>query len=116
MFLGLMVMGIGPVVSFMWLNQLGDLAKSPQSVEMNLGTSSFVAGGKAKLWFAAVDLGVMVEISCKGESKMVELYDDKPSDEVCGIRVEKIELIEKERRGIRTMRAKLKVTWDDSKK
>lgn len=115
MFLGLMIMGVGPVVSFMWLNQLGDLAKSPQTVEMNLGTSSFVAGGKARLWFAAVDMGPMVEISCKGRSHMVELVDEEPSDEVCGIRVSKMELIEKERRGIRSMRAILRVTWDDKK-
>lgn len=112
MFLGLMLAGVGPVVMFMWVNQLGDLAKSPQTVEMNLGTTSFVAGGRARLWFASVDLGPQVEISCKNQSRLVDLSEDEPSDEVCGIRVSKIDLVEKERHGIRTMRAILRVTWD----
>lgn len=114
-FLGFMVMGIGPIAMFAWFNQLGDFAKSPQTVEMNLGTTSFVAGGRAKLWFAMVEDGPVVEVACKSESRMVSLPDEERSDEVCGIQVRKIDLLEKERRGHRTLRVVLQVTWQDLK-
>lgn len=114
-FLGLMVMGIGPIAVFAWFNQLGDFAKSPQTVEMNLGTTSFVAGGRARLWFAMVEEGPVVEVSCKGESRMVTLIDHKASDVVCGVQVTAVELLERNLKGRRSLRGVFRVTWEDRK-
>lgn len=106
------MMGVGPLVSFVWINKLGDLATSPQRVEMNLGTTSFVAGGRAKLWFAAVDLGPQVEVSCKRQTRMIELTD-RVSDEVCGIRIRSVALKERDFKGYHITRGEFEVTWDD---
>lgn len=111
-FLALMVAGVGPIVSFVWINKLGDLATSPQTVEMNLGTTSFVAGGRARIWFASVDLGPQIEVTCKEESRLLELSGDSESDEVCGIRVSLVDWSEKERKGMRRIRATFRVAWD----
>jgi hypothetical protein len=111
---GVMVMGIGPIVGYAWLNKLGDFAKSPQRVEMSLGSTSIVAGGRAKMWFAMVDIAPTVEVSCKGSSRMLELTD-KPSEEVCGVRVRKLEIVEREMGRHATMRGVFEVTWNDSK-
>lgn len=111
MVVGLAIAGVGPLAFFAWHNKLGDLAKSPQTVEMNLGTTSIVAGGRAKLWFASVDYGTNVEVSCKGQRHMFELGEEA-SDEVCGIRVRAVKLHELELKGYPALRATFEVTWD----
>lgn len=110
--LGVAVVGIVPLLFFAWHNRLGDFAKSPQTVEMGLGSTSIVAGGRAKLWFASVDLGPQVEVSCKKQSRLIELGEE-PSDEVCGIRVRQMSLKEVKRGRFSSLRATFEVTWDD---
>jgi hypothetical protein len=113
--LAFMVLGLGIPYLVAHNLKLGDIAKSPQTVEIAMGGSVIVAGGKAKLWFAAIDLGPQIEIKCGKEAAFIELNGDEPSREVCGIRVRKIEIKEKEFRGGMVYRGKFEVTWDDKK-
>ncbi len=111
--LGLFIVGIGPLAFFAWFNKLGDFAKSPQTVEMNMGTTAFVAGGRARLWFAGDEMGPSVEVQCKRTSRLLQLTEE-PSDEVCGIRV-RLKNIKEQVRGRRAvLRGTFEVTWDDS--
>jgi hypothetical protein len=95
--------------------QLGDFAKSPQTVEINLGTTALVAGGRAKLWFASVDIGPSIEVSCKKEKSFFEVSKSAPSEEVCGVRVRCLDVFEKEFRGHKLLRGRFEITWDDTK-
>ena len=108
----MLVLGVGPLVGYAWVNKLGDFAKSPQRVEMGVGSSSFVAGGRARLWFASVELGPQVEVTCKGQSRLIELVDDEPSGEVCGIRVKKLDVYEKDLGRYKVLRGVFEVTWE----
>lgn len=98
-----------------WHNRLGNFAHSPQRVEMSVGTTCFVAGGKAKMWFASIETGPQIEISCKDQSHMIELATNEPSDDVCGIRVRKLDLFERDLGGHRQLRGVFEVTWDENK-
>ena len=98
-----------------WYNRLGDFAKSPQRVEMSVGSTCFVAGGRAKIWFASLETGPKVEVSCKDQSHLIELAGDDSSEEVCGIRVRKLEVFEKDLGGNPQLRGVFEVTWDEKK-
>ncbi len=106
--------GVGGPWFFAKQLKLGDFAKSPQTVEMMLGSSILVGGGRAKLWFAQVDSGASVEVSCRKETSMLELREGEPSDKVCRVRVELLSIREKEFRGNTVLRGKFRVTWDDA--
>lgn len=105
--------GLGLPLLVAYQLRLGEFAKSPQNVHLNLGGSVFVAGGRARLWFAEIGMGPTVEISCKKESAMVDLADGEASEEVCGIQVRKLELGELEFKGHAIPRVELEVTWKD---
>lgn len=90
-----------------WRNQYGSYAKSPQTVEMSIGTQTIVAGGRAKMWFAQIDEGAYVELKRKGESRGLWLQVDEPSDPVFGLTVELVEVQES-----MPPRAKFEVRWD----
>ena len=96
-----------------WHNRLGDFAKSPQRVEMSVGSTCFVAGGRAKIWFSSMQTGPEIEISCKDQSRLLQLETDKPSDDVCGIRVRKLEIFEKDLAGHPQLRGVFEVTWNE---
>lgn len=96
--------------------QLGGYAKSPQIVELNMGQSALVAGGRAKLWFAAADMGAQIEVSCKKGSSGFELKLEEECDEACGIRVTLLEITEKTMGEHETVRGKFLVTWNDGSK
>ena len=114
-FFGLLFAGVGPMIGVAWFHHLGDFAKSPQRVEMSVGSTSFVAGGRAKIWFSSIQTGPEIEISCKDYSKMIQLETKEPSDQVCGIRVRKLEVFERDLAGHPQLRAVFEVTWDDKK-
>jgi hypothetical protein len=111
--MGLLFAGIGPMLGVAYFNRLGDFAKSPQRLEMSVGSTSFVAGGRAKIWFSSIQTGPEIEISCKDQTKMLQLETSEPSDEVCGIRVRKLELFEKDLAGHPQIRAVFEVTWQE---
>src|SRR5438105_8177930 len=79
--------------SFIWMlyiaknRQLGGYAHSPQTVVLPMGRSTLVAGGRAKLWFGSVEPGVYVEVSCKSESKLMNLQEGEAGDDGCGVHV-----------------------------
>jgi len=77
----------------------------PQMVEFMLGQTRRVMQGRAAVWFAqpdeawredlnAIVTGVRVEVSCKGERHGLFVFQDKPSDSVCGIRLQLLRLDE----------------------
>ncbi len=111
--LGIFAMGVGMPVLVAYNLRLGEFAKSPQTVELMLGSSILVAGGRAKIWFAQVDMGPTIEINCRKETRMVELQHGEPTDEICGVRVELIEVFEKRLGSHTTLRGKFKVSWDE---
>lgn len=111
--LSLFAIGLGGPLLVAYQLKLGEFAKSPQTVELNLGGSVFVAGGRAKIWFAEIGMGPVVEITCKDEQAMVELSEDEPSQEVCGIRVQSSELTELKIRGHAIPRLECEVTWNE---
>ena len=115
MFLGLLFAGIGPMLGVAWYHRLGDFAKSPQRVEMGVGSTCFVAGGRAKLWFSSIEQGPVVEISCKGHAKSIDLINGEPTEQVCGIRVRKLEVFEEDLGGNPQLRGVFEVTWDEKK-
>lgn len=103
------MIGVGAVATLLFIarsGQFGDYAKSPQTVELAVGSSRLVAGGRAKIWFGEVQMDPMVEISCKDGTRYVEVGKDTPSEECCGIRLRLLELKEE-----RTLRGKFEVTW-----
>jgi hypothetical protein len=108
---GILAAGIGGPILIANHLQLGSYAKSPQTVELGLGSSVLVGGGRAKLWFAQVDMGPMVEVSCRKQTAMIELHKGEPSDEVCRIRVEYLDLKETEFKGHSILRGRFRVTW-----
>lgn len=67
--------------------QLGSFAKSPQRIEMVVGSSKLIAGGRAKMWFSSVDLGVNVEVSCKEGTKALKLALEGEAQEAFGLQI-----------------------------
>jgi hypothetical protein len=66
--------------------------------------------GRAKLLFSSVELGPVVEVSCKGDKRTLELFQDRVSDAVCGIRLSKPEVVE----GVGgSLRLRVQVEWDE---
>jgi hypothetical protein len=88
--------------------QFGGFAKSPQTANLWLGGSVIVGGGKAKLWFREVDLGPSIEVGCPTQTRVLQLSDDEPSEEVCGVR---LQLIKLDVEGPRSPHAEIRVTW-----
>jgi hypothetical protein len=92
-------------------NQYGGFAKSPQEATMTVGSSLFVAGGKARLWYGSHDLGPRVEVECGKEAHLVELADEEPVDVGCGITLTHLETTEV--RGV--LRSRFKVEWGEKR-
>ncbi len=93
-------------------------ARSPQKVEILLGNTRTVAGGRADVWFSQVrdewreDLNwvvsaALVEVRCDQEGEAVLVFDDKRTHRICGVR---LRLIEIEESG-GTPTAVFEVTW-----
>lgn len=112
---GMLAAGVGLPMLLAYQLKLGDFAKSPQEVKLSLGGSLVVAGGRAKIWFAQVDRTPMVEISCTKESAMIELAEDEPSREVCGVQVRSLDLKELQRGVHKTLQGRFEVTWKSAK-
>jgi hypothetical protein len=77
----------------------------PQMVEFSLGQTKRVMQGRASVWFAQPDEawredlnqvseGARVEVACKGQAYTHMVYKDKPTDPVCGIRLQLLRLEE----------------------
>lgn len=114
--IGMMAAGIGLPMLLAYQLKLGDFAKSPQEVRLNLGGSLVVAGGRAKIWFAQVDLAPTVEISCAKETATVELDEEEPSQEVCGVQVRKLDIKEVQLGVHRVLQGHFEVTWKNPNK
>lgn len=110
---GVFVMGVLMPMLLAYQLRLGDFAKSPQTVTLNLGGSIPVAGGRAKMWFSHIDLGPSVEVSCKRERATIELREGEQSEEVCGIRVRPLGIDEVEFNGHTMVRGRFEVTWEE---
>jgi len=74
-------------------------------VEFMLGQTRRVMQGRASVWFAqpdeawredlnAIAMCVRVEVSCKGERHGLVVFKNKPSDPLCGIRLQLLRLDE----------------------
>ena len=113
--LGLGIPAVGLLSFYMVAmnGQYGSFAKSPQTAKLTLGGSVIVGGGRAKLWFREVDGNAWVEVSCKNDTKVVEIPEDETTEEVCGIRMRRLDL---DLNGPHPPRVKLEVTWDEKKK
>jgi len=95
------------IVSMLGIARVHHLdAESPQILEIPLGMTKTLAGGRATAWFGEVELGPVVEVKCKGEIKRLELTKEEPSDECCGVRIRLLELVEDPRPQV-----KIEVTW-----
>jgi hypothetical protein len=109
----MLIVGIaaaGPLLGVAWFHRLGSFAKSPQTAEIMVGGTVLVGGGRAKLLFSSVELGPVVEVSCKGDKRTLELFQDRVSDAVCGIRLSKPEVVE----GVGgSLRLRVQVEWDE---
>lgn len=114
--IGMLAAGVGLPMLLAYQLKLGDFAKSPQEVQLNLGGSIMVAGGKAKIWFAQVDPAPTVEISCAKETATVELDEDEPSHEACGVQVRKLDLKEVQMGVHKTLQGRFEVTWKNPSK
>jgi hypothetical protein len=77
----------------------------PQMLELSLGQTRRVMAGRASVWFAQPDEawredlnqiaeGARVEVACKGQTYTHMVYKDKPTDPVCGIRLQLLRLEE----------------------
>ena len=77
----------------------------PQLLELSLGQTKRVMEGRASVWFAQPDedwredlgqmvLGARVEVACKGQAHGLFVAKDKPSDPVCGLRLQLLRLEE----------------------
>lgn len=93
--------------------ELGSYAKSPQTVEIPLGSRRIVAGGKAKIWFAGGSTGSEFEISCSKDGRYV-LPQPKEKYDACGIHVTLVDIDDKE--ADRPPKASFKIEWDSAKK
>ncbi|MBI5706784.1 MAG: hypothetical protein HZC36_07310 [Armatimonadetes bacterium] len=114
--IGMMAAGIGLPMLLAYQLKLGDFAKSPQEVRLNLGGSLVVAGGRAKIWFAQVDPAPTLEISCAKETATVELDEEEPSQEVCGVQVRKLDIKEVQLGVHRVLQGHFEVTWKNPNK
>lgn len=103
---GAIVFGLGYAA---WLGQYGSFAKSPQTVSLTLGGTVAVAGGRAKVWFGALDERVYVEFSQKGESRPLWLTTDEEPSEVYGLRVKLKDVSVGQ-----PPRIQLEIRWDES--
>jgi hypothetical protein len=90
--------------------RLGDFATSPQTVELPMGGSVLIAGGRARLWFVGGDTGSAVEIGCKNEQRA---FDSSlhPTDTACGVRVRFIDSTKRQIEGEKYIRGRFEVTW-----
>lgn len=77
----------------------------PQSLELGLGQTGRVMQGRASIWFAQPDEEwrddlnqivpvARVEVACKGEAFGRVVFKDKPTDPVCGIRLQLLRIEE----------------------
>ena len=77
----------------------------PQMVEFSLGQTKRVMQGRASVWFAQPDAewredlnliaeGARVEVACKGQAYTHIVFKDKPTNPVCGIRLQLLRLEE----------------------
>lgn len=104
----LAVLGLIAVPLFVSKNlQLGSTARSPQTVEMILGSTAVVAGGRAKIWYAGGDTGGDFEIQCSRGKHYFQAMIDEPR-EGCGVKVTWTKL---EQMGTKPSRATFKVEW-----
>lgn len=87
--------------------QLGGNAKSPQEATIVLGSTTIIAGGKAKLWYAGGDTGGDFEISCQKEQKY---FRPEPGEinMACEVGVELLKVGEST-----PPRATFRITWKD---
>lgn len=85
--------------------QLGGNAKSPQEATMILGSTTIIAGGKAKLWYAGGDTGGDFEIRCQKEQKYFRPEAGDISS-ACEVNVELLKVSD-----TAPQRATFRVTW-----
>jgi len=92
-------------------------------VEFSLGQTRRVMAGRASVWFAQPDdewredlnqivLVARVEVACKGQTFGMVVFKDRPTDPVCGIRLQLLRLDEPDMGASppRTFRAYFRVT------
>ncbi|MCC7230408.1 MAG: hypothetical protein IT203_08425 [Fimbriimonadaceae bacterium] len=85
--------------------QLGGNAKSPQEATLILGSTTIIAGGRAKLWYAGGDTGGDFEIRCQNEQKY---FRPEPGEveSACKVDVELLNVNEST-----PPRATFRITW-----
>jgi hypothetical protein len=88
--------------------QLGSYAKSPQEVEMSLGSTALIGGGRAHLWYAGGDTGGDFEVRCRTERRYFQ-PEIGETYEACKVSVELLKIQEPD--GGRPPRARFRVTW-----
>jgi len=66
--------------------QVGNYAKSPQTIQMPLGAKRMVAGGRAKIWYAGGVSRAEYMISCKKDGLYVYAEPNEVST-ACGLQV-----------------------------
>jgi len=91
---------------------------SPQKVNMLNGSFKSVANGRATIWFgmiedqwqpdtAAMATAAMIKITCKEDDVQLNVVQEKPSEEYCGIRVRLVEVTD-----MSPPRATFEITWE----
>lgn len=71
-----------------WQFGVGEHVASPQRVVLDTGRGMIVGGGKALLGLTIHTRDrVILNLSCAGEKREIELREAAVSDEVCGVRV-----------------------------
>ena len=97
----------------------GDDAGGVQIVEMTTGSFRAIADYRAEIWIGAFDRQwredlqrlmdtVEIEIRCGAESQVVWVSTDRPTEPVCGVQLQLVEIT-----SWRPPQAKIKVVWDD---
>ncbi|MCG8459254.1 MAG: hypothetical protein MI919_23510 [Holophagales bacterium] len=106
--LGIGLLGWGLLELMLWQSELGDYARSPQSLRLSAGTVALVAGGRAGVLFEGSPYlrAAHLRIRCKGVDEAIRLRKGETSDELCGIRARLLELLPNDQ-------ASLEVTWSD---
>ncbi len=110
----LALVGLWALLGVLNRHEIGGFASSPQMLEVPLGARRIAAGGRAVVSVVAIDGDqLVVEISCRDETRQLAARLGDPFETLCGIDVLATQVLGYAGDPDRPRRLLLSVLWDE---